>query len=318
MFIAKCPLRLSLVGGSTDTDSFLEKYNNGVVISFTPTIYTFVTIHENNTKKYIINYSKKEECFKIEDIKNDIVRECFKYFSTPYCTITFNSNILASGSGLASSSSYTLAVIKALSLFHEIPITNIEICNIGFNIEKKFNPLAGKQDIYGCGIGGFKKINFEKDRSPSFTFLDFSFITDEYDMFLLNTGVVRNSTNILQTLDVDKCYPLLQLTKELEDTIYSKNKKQFFQIFNDGWKKKKATSTEITNNHIIKEIDSMLSNIDSVHGYKLCGAGGGGYFLIFSEKKKKKELTKIIIGQHPSNQLIEVSVDTDGIKGSRI
>jgi D-glycero-alpha-D-manno-heptose-7-phosphate kinase len=318
MIAAKCPLRISLIGGSTDSIPFLEKYKVGNVISFTPDLYTFVTINENNAKKYIINYSKKEECSSIEEIKNDIVRECFKYFGTPYCTITFNSDILATGSGLASSSSYTLSVIKALSLYHSIPMTDIEICNLGLEIERRFNPLAGMQDIYGCGIGGFKKITFNDKKTPLFSFMDFSFITNEYDIFLLNTGIVRNSTDVLQTYDVEKSYPLLKLTEQLEEIIHSRDKKTFFDVFNDGWSKKKTTSAEIINNETIQTLDNFLVKMSSIAGYKLCGAGGGGYFLIFVDKKRKNQFNKIISGRFPSNQLINIAVDSCGIRGVRL
>ena len=91
---------------------------------------------------------KKEICEKISDIKNDIVRECFEYFNTDYCTITFNSNILATGSGLASSSSYTISVIKAVSMFQGIELTDVEVCNLAFKIEKKFSEIFLLQEKF--------------------------------------------------------------------------------------------------------------------------------------------------------------------------
>lgn len=318
MIVAKCPLRISLVGGSTDSEHFINKYNVGSVISYTPNIYTFVTIHDSNIKKYMINYSKKEVVNSIDEIENDIVRECFKHFGTNFCTVTFNSNILSSGSGLASSSSYTISIIKALSILHNIEMTDIEICNLAFSIEKKFNPLAGMQDIYGCGIGGFKRIIFENNKPPSFKFLDLSFITSNFNMYLLNTGVIRSSTSILKTIDIDKCYPLLSLTEQFENSICKKNIQDFFSLFNDGWLTKKKTSNEIISNRQIMDIDSMLSKEDYIPGYKLCGAGGGGYFLIFVDKNNKSEFESNLACKLPKNQLINVSIDTTGIRGFKI
>ena len=60
MITAKCPLRISLVGGSTDLQSFLEKYNNGSVVSFASNLYTYISINENKNEKYRINYTKTE------------------------------------------------------------------------------------------------------------------------------------------------------------------------------------------------------------------------------------------------------------------
>ena len=60
MYIASCPLRVSLFGGSTDNPYFVEKYGRGSVISFTSNLKTYVTISQdkiglNKEKhKYII------------------------------------------------------------------------------------------------------------------------------------------------------------------------------------------------------------------------------------------------------------------------
>jgi D-glycero-alpha-D-manno-heptose-7-phosphate kinase len=318
MIIAKCPLRISLVGGSTDTEQFIDKYEKGSVVSFTPNLYTYVTIHNSNIKKYIINYSKKETTDSVDEIQNDIVRECLKYFKTNFCTITFNSSILSSGSGLASSSSYTISMIKALSIYHNIDMTDIEICNLACQIEKTFNPLAGMQDIYGCGIGGFKRIIFDKNKPPSFKFLDSSFITNTCEIYLLNTNVVRSSTDILKTLDVDKSYPLLKMVDSFEDYICRKNFNEFFNLFNNGWEVKKTTSKDILNNENILLIDKILNSTKYVKGYKLCGAGGGGYFLIFINKENKKQFEEYISCNLTNNQLININIDTHGIRGFKI
>lgn len=318
MIVGKSSLRVSLVGGSTDTDAFLEKYKNGAVISFTPDIFTFVSLHENNLNKYIINYSKKEEEKDIDKIKNDIVRETFKHFNVGYCTVTFNSNILSSGSGLASSSSYTISLIKAISIFKKIHLTDIEICNLALYIEKKFNPLAGQQDIYGCGLGGFKRINFEFGKPPSFRYLDISNITNKYEMYLLNTNITRSSTELLKTIDPDKSYNLLKIVDEFEDAILTNNEKRFFELFNDGWNIKKTTSPEIINSSELMNIDSVLCSLSEVAAHKLCGAGGGGYFLIFVKKEEKQKFEKRISFVLKENKFINISIYTHSISGAKI
>lgn len=314
MILSKCPLRISLVGGSTDSQAFIDKYKSGCVISFTPNIYTFITIHENNCNKYIINYSIKETVNDIEEIKNDIVRECLKYFNTSYCTITFNSNIQSSGSGLASSSSYTIALIKALCLYHGMFLTDIEICNLAFNIEKTFNPLAGYQDVYGCGMSGFKRIDFNLNKPHSYRYLDISHITESYDMYLLNTNIVRNSTDILKTIDIEKSYKLLELVDKFENCIIEKDNDTFFKLFNDGWNIKKTTSQDIIRDKDLLKIDSTLQKTSAIKGYKLCGAGGGGYFFMFVDKKQKNFIS-YIKNKLYNNNLINIKIDNLGIQG---
>ena len=60
MYIVKCPLRLSLVGGSTDLQGFIDKFGEGCVISFPCSLYVYVSLHENNRNMLILNYSDSD------------------------------------------------------------------------------------------------------------------------------------------------------------------------------------------------------------------------------------------------------------------
>ena len=64
MIISKCPLRVSLVGGSTDLQSFIDTYGKGSVINFPTNLSTYIFFSESNNDKYKITYSK------IETLKN--------------------------------------------------------------------------------------------------------------------------------------------------------------------------------------------------------------------------------------------------------
>ena len=83
MIISKCPLRVSLVGGSTDLQSFIDEYGYGQVISFPISLYTYISLSKRYDKKYVINYTKTESVFNPDKIKNDIARELIKYFNLP-------------------------------------------------------------------------------------------------------------------------------------------------------------------------------------------------------------------------------------------
>ena len=166
MITAKCPLRISLVGGSTDLQSFLDKYDNGSVVSFASNLYTYISINENKNGKYRINYTKTENVKDPSKIKNDIAREVILYFNLPPMTMIFNSDIPSTGTGLAASSSYMVAAIAAALDFLGHDWSQSEICDLAIQLERRFNPLTGYQDAYGCGIGGLKgliSINMEMD-----------------------------------------------------------------------------------------------------------------------------------------------------------
>ncbi len=325
MIVSKCPLRISLVGGSTDLDAFIEKYNTGAVISFPSNLFCYISIHDNHTDKFIINYSKKEEIDSIEKIKNDIARVVLQYFDIKNpITVSFNTDILSEGSGLASSSAYTIACVKAISVYKGLFLSDFEISKISLELERIFNPLTGFQDSYGCAIGGFKKISFFRGKRPSFTYFDNQFINNKYNLFLLHTNIKRNSTEILKNVDIDKSYPLLKFVEDTEKTIEDKNYFLFEKLLNDSWEQKKKTSSLIADFFELKKIDNFLMNLlndNIIQSLKLCGAGGGGYFLIFVNKEKTKKFSDIIKNEKNKNyfgNLIPIHINESGVIGNRI
>ena len=291
MLIASCPLRISLFGGSTDNPYFVKEYGYGAVISFTCDLKTYVTISQDKIgfnkeqHKYIINYSKREEVSKVEDIQNEVVRTVLEYFNMPPVQVTLTSDAYSQGSGLASSSSYTISLIKACCLFLKITMMESEICKLAYELERIYNPYCGYQDPYGCGVGGFKRIEFMNNDCIKYEFLSTE-LFDKYDTHLVFTGVTRNSKKILKNVtdNLEKVKPILTTVSFAYQSLIQKDYELFFEYLNQGWQQKKDTSSSICENEIIKEIDSTLKNNSSVLSHKLCGAGNGGFFLVFSDK----------------------------------
>ena len=315
MIIASCPLRVSLFGGSTDNPYFVEKFGYGSVISFTCDLKTYVTISQDkfgfnkDQHKYIINYSVREEVSTIQEIKNDVVRVVLEYFDMPPVQVTLTSDAYSQGSGLASSSSYIISLIKACILFLDIHMTDIEICKLAYELELKFNPYCGYQDPYGCGIGGFKKIEFIKGGIVKYDFLPTK-LFQLYDMHLVFTGVTRNSRSVLKdvTDNIDKAKPLLGTLDRSYNAIIENDYGKFLNYLNKSWIQKKKTSSTITENIFIQEIDTCLNENDTVIAHKLCGAGNGGFFLVFSEKDNL----------NISYQSVRIDVTPTGVSGIKI
>ena len=291
MYIASCPLRISLFGGSTDNPYFVEKYGYGSVISFTCDLKTYVTISQdrigyNREKhKYIINYSKREEVSKIDDIQNEVVRTVLDYFKMPPVQVTLTSDAYSQGSGLASSSSYTISLIKACCLFLNLPIKEHDACKLAYELERTYNPYCGYQDPYGCGIGGFKRIEFMGNNRVKYEYLPTD-LFNHYDTHLDFTGVTRNSKKILREItdNLDKVKPALDTLESAYITLKEKRYDMFLNFVKQAWEEKKKTTEIITENKKIKRIDGILSRNGSVIAHKLCGAGNGGFFLTFSKK----------------------------------
>ena len=291
MFIASCPLRVSLFGGSTDNPFFVEKYGYGSVISFASDLKTYVTISQDkfgfnkDQRKYIINYSRREEVSNTSEIQNDVVRVVLEHFAMPPVQVTLTSDAYSQGSGLASSSAYIISLIKACTLFLNIKMSESEICKLAYELEVSFNPYCGYQDPYGCGIGDFKRIEFMGGHRIKHEFLP-SDLFDHYDTHLVFTGVTRNSKQILKNItdNLDKVKPVVKTVERAYDYLMNKKYKRFFSELNKGWDQKKRTSSSIAENEKIISMDQCLSQNSTVLAHKLCGAGNGGFFLTFSEK----------------------------------
>ena len=314
MYIASCPLRVSLFGGSTDNPYFVEKYGRGSVISFTSNLKTYVAISQdtigyNNQGKYIINYSRREEVSSINEIENEVVRTVLEYYNMPPVQVTLTSDAYSQGSGLASSSSYTISLIKACCLFLDKSITDNDACKLAYHLERTYNPYCGYQDPYGWGVGGFKRINFMGDNAVTYEFLSTD-IFECYDTHLVFSGVTRNSKGILKKVskNLDKVKPLLKTCDKAYDTLMEENLDKFLFLLGKSWHQKKETSPSIAECDTIIEIDHVLEKNDTVCAHKLCGAGNGGFFLVFSEKDTL----------NIPYDCVRITVEPNGVYGSKV
>ena len=127
-------------------------------------------------------------------------------------------------------------------------------------------------------------------------------------MALVFTGVTRNSKSVLKNVtdNIDKALPLMQTVDDAYYALYKhKNYPQFLELMNLSWRQKKETTSIITENKIINDMDSILEENSSVLAHKLCGAGNGGFFLVFSYKEN------LNIPYHS----VKINVSTNGVKG---
>jgi D-glycero-alpha-D-manno-heptose-7-phosphate kinase len=301
MIISKCPLRVSLAGGSTDLQLYLDKYNYGAVITFTPNLYTYITLKPSATKYYRIIYSSIENWAEVDDIRNDIAREVIKYFNLPPVEIIFTSDIPSTGSGLASSSSYLIAMINAALAFTNQKMDDLEIAKLALHLEHTFNPLTGYQDIYGCVLGGFKKISFGKTGYGDVKYYT-SDLFDKFDLHLISTGMTRSSTNVLASLDLNKVHELINPAQRMDKYLETNDLTSVCTEINRGWELKKQTSSSIVNNQI-KILESKLE--DKVLAKRLIGAGAGGYFLAITEKNISLGINSIPIKLGTKYEVIE-------------
>ena len=119
MIISKTPFRMSYVGGGTDIRAFY-KDEPGVVVSTSINKYMYITIHEKFDAGIRIAYSSVEEVDKVINIKHPLVRECLKLTGVNGgIEITSTADIPGKGTGLGSSSSYTVGLLNALNVLNQ-------------------------------------------------------------------------------------------------------------------------------------------------------------------------------------------------------
>jgi len=288
MIVSRCPVRISLAGGSTDLDAFLQKYGRGSVISFSANIYNYISLKTDRMglngldNKYVIDYMKREVVDSIDDIKNDVARVVLKHFDVSPTTVWFTSDIYTSGSGLASSTSYLIALVNAVQTSLGLNLARRKLCQVSHGLEKIFNPLTGFQDPYGCGLGGFNRIQSQNNGVISIENLDAEFF-DNYDSYLIHTGQARSSTEILKTVVPEKCVDLLKMSDLMYESLMNKRYDDVLSIINEGWKIKKQTG-KISADSKVSELDALLQSNENVLAHRLLGAGNGGYFLAFTRK----------------------------------
>lgn len=317
MFIGKCPVRISLAGGSTDVQSFIDMYGYGSVITFTADLHTYIMVRSDRLglngkdNKFVINYMSREIKENPSNIDNDIARVCIEHFNTKPITCWFNNDFYSAGSGLAASSAYLNAFIMAMLKYTGKSMTQMEIAELSHQLEKKFNPLTGYQDPYGCAIGGFKKLDFGSSGAIVSMKYDQS-IFNNTDLYLVPTGITRNSTKVLKTINPKKCFPLLDVVKEMDSAIKNQDQKTFLRMIKEGWKIKKTTSPLIAKNLKIIDLDNLFENNRQVLAHRLLGAGNGGYFLLFVNSSNTNENDKFL----KSINALKIKIDTTGVTGS--
>lgn len=302
LVVTKTPLRISFFGGGTDIDYFYKK-KFGEVFSTTIDKYIYVTVKEHSNifaQKYRLNYSVSERKNDIKSIKNNIIRETLKYLKIDRPLYISSIGDLPNKSGLGSSSSFIVGLIKALFELEGKIITKKKLAEMACYIEIKVlkNPI-GKQDQYAAAYGGVNHYSFLKNSEVKITSkkIYVNFIKKIFkNSMLLYTGITRNSSEILGAQKKEKhtFENLLKIKKICNEFINTKknqiNLNTFIKYLERSWQIKKDITKKMTNPRIDKIY--KLLEIYGARGIKLLGAGGGGFFFFIVEKKKRNDLVK--------------------------
>lgn len=297
MIITKTPFRISLCGGGSDLPAFYEKHD-GCVISTTINKYMYITSHPSfNKKNTVLKYSITESVENIDDIEHPIFREVLRQEGLEGLEITSIADI-PKGTGLGSSSSFTVGLIKNLKCHKREYISDGEVAEMACDIEinKLGNPI-GKQDQYAAAFGGLNYYQFNKDGSVFVEPVLLShkaFKQLEKNLIMLYVGGEHNASKILkeQSSNIkvgdkeEALKRIVELTHKLKYELEHDNIDFVGEALHENWLIKKNLASGITNPQFDEWYDKALKN--GATGGKLLGAGGSGFFLFYVPEEKQE------------------------------
>src|SRR5262245_54306283 len=123
MVITRTPLRISIGGGGTDLPSYYQQFG-GYVISAAISRYIFVSINRKFGPGYTLKYSTLEAPNSVDEIKHPIFREALRRHDGQGGIEIASLADVPSGTGLGSSGTFTVGLLKALYAFQRRQATN--------------------------------------------------------------------------------------------------------------------------------------------------------------------------------------------------
>ncbi len=300
MIITRTPFRVSLCGGGSDLPSFYEKHG-GCVISTTINKYMYITAHPSfQGDSTVLKYSKTENVKDIDKIEHPIFKQCLKDLNVDGVEITSIADI-PQGTGLGSSSSFTVGLLNTLACYKREFVSKEEIANKACEVEiEELGNMIGKQDQYAAAYGGLNYYQFNKDGSvyvEPILMNKEAFHKLEENLIMMYVGGVHSASSILkeQSKNVgtlgDKernLQKMCELTHKLKKELEQGNVDVLGEILHESWMLKKTLASGISNPNIDKWYDIAIKN--GAIGGKLLGAGGGGFLLFYVPKENKQKV----------------------------
>jgi D-glycero-alpha-D-manno-heptose-7-phosphate kinase len=306
MIITQTPLRISFAGGGTDIKEFYEQ-EDGMVISATIDKYVYIIACERYDEKIVLKYSRNETVDSVDEIKHDLIREAMKKAGVHKgIEIISYAEIPSEGSGLGSSSSFTVGLLNALFQFKGRQLAADWLtkmaCEIEIDICKK--PI-GKQDQCAAAYGGINIYTFCKDGSivvRNVIIPEYRRRMLELQFLMFYTNQTRRSEDILihQKKETHKKMDILRKMRgqvfAMEEAILENNFDKIGHIMDEGWHLKR----ELYEGIITPEIDAMYKKAKDAgaFGGKICGAGGGGFLLLYVPLEKHKNVREALKGHY--------------------
>lgn len=309
---SKAPLRLGLAGGGSDVSPYSDLYG-GLILNATINLYAYCTIEETNDGYITINAYDSDchqklpvtQYLSLDDhqavlfkgVYNRIVRD-FGLDTQGFEVTTYND--APAGSGLGTSSTMVVSILKAFVEWQNLPLGDYEIARLAYEIERIDLGLSGgKQDQYAAAFGGFNFMEFLKNDMVIVNPLKVKrWIADELEsnLVLYFTGKSRSSASIIEEQkknttsgnqkSIDAMHRIKQSAVDMKLALLKGDMEELARIVGRGWEDKKKMANAISN-PVIEEAFEVAIKAGAKTG-KVSGAGGGGFIMFFVNPARKK------------------------------
>jgi len=310
MIISRTPLRFSFFGGGSDFPEFYQKHG-GTVVSTTINKYIYITMNTRFTDDLRLSYSETEIVSDVTELRHTLAKNCLTHFGLKSgFELTSVADIHGKGSGLGSSSSFSVGLINLLSCKAGKKISKYDLAEEAVYIERDVsNNFIGVQDQYAASFGGLNLINFSTN-GVEVKKIDLSSQAKrhiEASCMTFYTGLTRSASNVLEDQfsslsDKNKSeFPkekletlkyFSSLASDSKNYLYNGDVEWLGRSLDKCWKLKRklgsSVSTEVIDNIYTKAMSA------GAFGGKILGAGGGGFMLFIVPKERQERVREAL------------------------
>lgn len=341
---SRAPLRLGLAGGGTDLSPYCDTYG-GAILNATIDLYAYAVL-ETRTDGQCVFIATDGDLVETVDadprdwvltdpliLHRAVYRRIVNDFrgGIPFpCTLTTFCEA-PPGSGLGSSSTLVVAMVKAFTECLGLPLGEYDVAQLAFDIERVDAKLAGgRQDQYAATFGGFNFMEFHENNRVIVNPLRIkNWILSELEssIVLFYTGVSRASADIIaeQTKNIsatasadskpiEAMHELKHDAFGMKEAVLKGDIRRFADIMNKSWIAKRRTAASISNSRIDGLFEAALS-AGALAG-KVSGAGGGGFINFIVDPANRMQLIKRL--SQEEGQVMTCSFTKYGTQGWRV
>jgi D-glycero-alpha-D-manno-heptose-7-phosphate kinase len=289
MIVSKTPFRMSFVGGGSDLPAFYRE-ETGAVLSTSIDKYMYIAVNKKFDERLRISYSRTEEVDTAQEVAHPLVRHALDVAGIDGgIEISSMADIPSRGTGLGSSSAYTVGLLNALFAYRNEYASKERLARLACDIEiGRCGDPIGKQDQYAAAYGGLNLIRFHPDESVSVdpVICEPAVLTAlAASILVLYTGRARNASAILaeRVDNIVAHRPLMkrmvQLAFDLKKELESGRLDSVGSILDENWCLKRQMGG-VSDGSIDEWYATGMAN--GARGGKLLGAGYGGFLMFFA------------------------------------